>query len=241
MTESPIRPMTAGEIISQAFRMFRANLALLVLVAFLPQAVLLVLQHLIARLGDPTPALLLLLLMVTVVAKAITLSAITTVTAGAALGYPPTVTQTYGFTLRNHLVWVVVANVITALLTSVGLLFFIFPGLIIGGYLAPTVPIVVLESRNPFDAIGRSFALMRPELPKGIAIFAFVILMSEVIPLLFHLSLGIGPFSPLLGAVVGSITLPPAYAANAILYFSVRAGEGYTPEVLDAELRNRLG
>jgi len=237
---SPIRTMLTGEILLQALALYRAHFALLVVVAFIPQALLLLVQFLLSQLGEATPGLLLVLLILTVVAKAVTLSAITTVAAGAALGYPPTLVQTYALTLRNNLAWVVAANVLTALLTSLGLLFFIFPGLIVGGYLAPTVPIIVLESRNPFDAIGRSFTMMRPELAKGIAVFGFIILISEVLPLLLHLMLGIGPLSPLLSAVLGAVTLPLAYTANAILYFSVRAGEGYTPEMLDADLRSRL-
>ena len=208
--------------------------------AFLPQAVLLVVQHLMAGMAQVTPKMLFLLLVVTIVAKAVTLSAITSVVAGAALGFTPTLIQTYSLALRNKLAWVIVANVLTALLTSMGLLFFIFPGLILGAYMAATVPVIVLESRNPFQAIARSFALMRPDLPKAIAIFAFIILISEALPLMFHLMLGIGPLSPVLGAVLGAVTLPLAYTANAILYFSVRSGEGYTTENLDQDLRSRL-
>jgi hypothetical protein len=47
---------------------------------------------------------------------------------------------------------------------------------------------------------------------------------------------GPGPFSPLLGALIGAITLPLAYSANVVLYLSARSGEGYTQEMLATEL-----
>ncbi|MEE8555457.1 MAG: hypothetical protein V3T00_06325, partial [bacterium] len=68
------------------------------------------------------------------------------------------------------------------------------------------------------------------------AVFAFVIVVSGLLPLLFHLIVGPGPYSPLLSAIAGAVTLPLAYTASVVLYLSLRSLEGYTPEQLEAEL-----
>ena len=97
------------------------------------------------------------------------------------------------------------------------------PTLVLGGYLALTIPVIVLESLPPMEAVRRSVFLMRQELMKGVAIFGFVVLISGVLPLGLQLIVGSGPLTPLLAAIVGSVTLPLAYTANVLLYFTVRA------------------
>ncbi len=240
MTSSPFRALSAAGIIGRSLRLYQANIALLVIVAALPHAVLLLLEYLLRRVVDEPTQILPLALLATVVLNAVALAAITAVVAGAVLGYPPKVGQAYAITFGKSLIWVVLAYVATAVVVSMGFMFFILPGLILGGFLAPVIPIVVIESRTPFAAIGRAFALMKTELPKGMAVFVFAILVSGVIPLLVQIALGPGPLSPLLGAAAGAITLPLGFTPNVVLYLSVRSREGYTPEQLAADIRNRV-
>ena len=255
MTPLEIRPMTVGEILQNSARLFQQNLILLVLVTFLPQAVLLGVETLIGDMIKERPQILAVIIVVVVVMNAVALSAITTAVAGCVLGYPPTVRQTYSVTLRNKLFWVVTTYVATAIISTLGFamvftpalvlgvvpaLFLGFvPTLVLGGYLAIAIPVIVLETLPPFMAIARSFQLMREELSKGIAVFGFVVLMSGVLPLMFQMMVGGGPFAPLLGTVVGSVTLPFAYTATVLLYLTVRSKEGYSLEQLGEDLAQR--
>lgn len=256
MTPLKIRPMTVGEILANSARLFQQNLTLLVLVTFIPQAVLLGVETLIGDMLRERPQLLAVIIAVVVAMNAVALSAITTAVVGCVLGYPPTLRQTYSLTLRNKLLWVVVAYVATAIISTLGFalvftpalilgivpaLFLGFvPTLVLGGYLAITIPIIVLESLPPFMAISRSFHLMRDELSKGIAVFGFVVLISGVLPLMFQVVVSGGPFAPLLGTVVGSVTLPFAYTATVLLYLTVRSKEGYDLEQLGEDIAQRV-
>ena len=71
-------------------------------------------------------------------------------------------------------------------------------------------------------------------------VYAFVVLISGVLPLLVQVVVGGGTFAPLLGAIVGSVTLPLAYTANVMLYFSVRAKTGYDAAQLESDLSDRV-
>lgn len=273
--ETPkIQPMPTAEIIATAFHLFKRNLALLVIISAVSQVVLLALLYgLRGLLPEPAeiqveagtgemnilPAIQLMAAtaLANAVMNAVAFSAITAAVAGAALGFPPTVLQTYVLTFRNRLIWVVLAYVIAVIMisTAFGVVFFMsalilgpglamimsfLPALVLGSYLSLTVPVIVLESRPPLQAIGRSVAMMREELPKGMAVFGFVILISGILPLIIQLVIGPGPFLPLLGAAIVSVTLPLAFTTNVILYFAVRAKEGYSAELLEADLAERM-
>lgn len=256
MTTPQIRPMSVAEILAQAMRLFQQNLILLVMVTFLPQAVLLGVEFLISDVVARRPEFIFVVIGAVVVMNAVALSAITVAVAGATIGFPPTILQTYSLTLHNKLPWVVMAYIATAIITMLGfalaftpalvlgfvpaLMLGFVPTLVLGGYLAITIPAIVLESLPPFQAIARSFGLMREELAKGIAVFGFVVVISGVLPLIVQLLVGGGRFAPLLGAVVGSVTLPLAYTANVILYFSVRAKTGYDVAQLESDLADRV-
>lgn len=257
MTPLKLRPMTVAEILSHSARLFQQNLALLVMVTLLPQAILLLVETLVGDIIKEYPQVLLLIITMVIIMNAVALSAITTAVVGCVLGYPPTLRQTYSLTFRNKLLWVVMAYVATALISTVGFsivfvpslmlglvpaLFLGFvPTLVLGGYLAVTIPVIVLESLPPFMAIARSFNMMREELAKGIAVFGFVVLISGVLPLLFQVAVSGGKFAPLLGTLVGSVTLPLAYTATVLLYLTVRAREGYDLEKLGEDIARRVG
>lgn len=249
--------MTVAEILSHSALLFQQNLVLLVMVTLLPQGVLLLVETLVGDLRKEQPMVLAFIIIVVVVMNAVALSAITSAVVGCVLGYPPTLRQTYSLTFRNKLAWVVMAYVATAMISILGFamvfapalilglvpaLFLGFvPTLVLGGYLAITIPVVVLESLPPFTAIARSFNLMREELPKGIAVFGFVVLISGVVPLMIQVAVRGGPFAPLLGTLVGSVTHPFAYTATVLLYLTVRSKEGYDLEKLSEDLAQRVG
>ena len=236
MTANLLRPMTTPEIIGEGFRLYRDHLASLISIALLPHLALLALGTLLDALGlSPVDALAILLL-ATLVLNAIVLAAMTHALAHAALGRMPGVGESYRRGFGGRVLWIVAAYLVVWVAVSLGLLAFVLPGLIIGALLLPTVPLIVLEDLRPFPALARAVAMMRPIVLRGMAIFAFVILISGVLPLALQVAAGAGPFAPLLGAILGAVTLPLAYAVNVVLYFSVRGAEGYTADQLEAHL-----
>ncbi len=236
MTESPLREMNTGEVIREAFRLYRQHFAALVLIALVPHVALLALDTVLGGAEIDRGLGLGLLLAVTVVLNALVLAAMTHALGGAVVGRMPGLVEAYRGGFGHRVLSIVAAYLVIWMLVTLGFLAFILPGLVIGGLFVPAIPIIVLEKRNPLQALGRSYRMMRPVLAKGTAVFAFVIVVSGLLPLLFHLIVGPGPYSPLLSAIAGAVTLPLAYTASVVLYLSLRSLEGYTPEQLEAEL-----
>lgn len=231
--------MPALEIINLSARVYRSHVAGLVLITLLPQSVMLGVEALVGgmNLAPGKPLVTLLPFMgAAVILNAFALSAITAAMAGAVLGFMPTVPQAFRLAFRNNLLGVVLTYLIVAGFILAGLVVFVLPGLILGGLLAPAIPIMVMERLTPFQAVSRSFTMMREELAKGVAVFLYFFLVSNIIPFLIVLLLGFSPLLPFFGVLIGSVTLPLAHAANVILYFSIRTREGYSREQLETEL-----
>ena len=241
MTSDYFREMTSGEIILSSLRLFQQHAIILVSVTILPELILLGMDLLLRDFLTESPAALPVVMSMTVLSNAIALSAIITVISGAVLGGAPTFGQTYQMVIQNRLLVVVGVYFLTAFMTSAGLMLFILPGLLLGGLLSLAVPSVVVEGLRPLEAIQRSTKLVRSELPKAVTIFLFVLMISGLLPLMLQLGLGVGPLTPVLGALLASITVPLGYAATVIFYLSMRSREGYTPAGLEQELNTRLG
>lgn len=231
-----LRPMTSPEVIAAAFRLYRDHLAVLVMIALLPHLVLVGLGYLLEGSGLAPGAALAVLMGITVVLNGIVLAAMTHALGASVLGRAPTVAEAYRHALGRRVVTVIVTYLVMWVIITLGFFMLIVPGFIIGGLFLPAVPAVVLEGEGPFPALWRSVELMRERLLQGTGLFAFIILVSGVLPLLFQALVGAGPLSPLLSAVLGAVTLPLAYGANVLFYFSLRAREGYAPEQLEREL-----
>lgn len=236
MNASVVRTMGTAEIIRESLSLYKNHLAALVIIAALPHAALLLLDMMLVAIGLPPAGLMLTVMVATVVMNAVALTAITLAVAAAVTGEPLGVRAIYARVGRSRLTSIVIAYTIIVMLTSTGFMLLVLPGLLLGGLFAPTIPAIVLERLPPLSAINRAVKLIKGEIPKGMAIFAFIVLISAMIPLLFHLLVGFGPLSPLLNAVLGSALLPLAYTANVVLYLSVRAAEGYSAEQLTADL-----
>ena len=235
--------MSAGEIIVGALRVYRDHFRLLVLVALFPHLVLLVLETLLTLGGEPEAHAFVMILVATVIMNAVALAALTVAIGRATLGPEPGVGEVYALTVRSGLLAVVAAYLITAVLVSAGMMMLVFPGVILGALFAPAVPIIVLERRGTVDGIARSVTLMKAEWIKGTIVFSFFILVAGFLPLFLLLmqgSIAMGPFTPLLGAIVGAVTLPLGFAANVLLYFSLRGEDAEAAAQLEAALKPPL-
>ncbi len=245
MGTSFLRPLTAAQIVRAALRIYGNNLAAVVMLALVAHLPLIALGTIPA---EPTPAdalSLALLLVPFLILTGVAVHGILVVLLGAVVDRPVPPARIALLTLRRVVVTVTLTYVLTNLAAHVGLLAFVLPGIILGGWMAPSVPAAVVERRSAFASIGRAFLLARQDVFRAIAVFSFGVLISEFLPLLFLIGMesvaGNGPFSPLLGAVTGAITLPLSLAANVLLYCTSRLGAGATPEALRQEILAALG
>ena len=243
MTHPYLQPMSAGEIVRNALSVYRDHFRLLVLVALFPHLALLLFEALVLGAGEPGTGAMTAVMVATVIVNGVALTAITIAIGRALLGPEPSLLEVYSQTWHSGLLAVVVAYLITAVLVSAGLVAFILPGIVIGALFAPSIPLIVVEHLGPVEGLSRSVALMKAEWGKGAVVFSFFILVAGILPLLLlvvETSVAMGPLTPLLGAILGAVTLPMGFAANVLLYFSLRSADPAAAQRLEAELKSPL-
>lgn len=235
MNNPYLRPMVASEIFAAAFRLYRDNFALLVTVALIPYAVLLGLSMALHSVGgsDPAPSgaqsfVVSLTFLALLVIDVFVMLSVLMVVAKTTLGESPRVLEIFKLAVRANLAMVTAGYFTTSLVVISGFLLLIVPGVVLGGFFAPLIPVLVLERRRIFSGVTRSITLMRGQLLKGIAVFAFFTLIAGVLPMILfilHTQTGPTPFTPVLNVIIRAVTLPLGFSANVLLYFSLRGGE----------------
>jgi hypothetical protein len=246
MERLELRPLVLGEIIRQSFRLYGEMLSTVVILALIAHLPLLLLSGMIAEETPPDPYLALGLLVVILLVTGVVVNAIYLALVSCIAGRTATLAQALRWSLRRPAVAVMLGYMLTNFVSHIGLLLLILPGLIAGGLLAVTVPAIVVERKGAIAGMGRSMALLRQNWAKGIGVFAFGTVVSELLPLqvLLGMQLWVGrsPFSPLLAALLAAITMPLALTANLLLYLSLRAEEQKpaAPEALRSELLKLL-
>jgi hypothetical protein len=229
MEKLELRTLTFGEIIRQTFRLYGDVLSTVVILAIVAHVPLLFLTGMMTESTPPDTFAALGLLIVILVLTGIVVNAMTMAFIASTLDRPAGVGQCLRWSMHRSVAAVLLGYMLTNFVSHVGLLVFILPGLLVGGLFAVTVPVIVIEKKDAFAGMGRSIALLRQDWMKGIGVFAFGTFVSELLPLQVLLGLqlwvGQGPFSPVLAAVLASITMPLAMASNLLLYYSLRAME----------------
>ena len=161
MTESPLREMNTGEVIREAFRLYRQHFAALVLIALVPHVVLLALDTALGGAEIDRGLGLGLLLAVTVVLNALVLAAMTHALGGAVVGRMPGLVEAYRGGFGHRVLSIVAAYLVIWMLVTLGFLAFILPGLVIGGlFVLETVSVIVQVAS--FKMTGRRVFRMAP-------------------------------------------------------------------------------
>ena len=243
MTHPYLQPLRASEIIANSARLFLEHLRLLVLVSLGPHLALLGLELLLLPGEAPTPEMFALLMLATVIMNGIALAAITVAVGRCLTGEEPGVVETYSRALNTSLPAVVIAYLVTAVLVSVGMMMLVLPGVLMGALFATAVPVIVVERLGVVQGLGRSIALVKVDLIKGMVVFSYFILVAGFLPLMLLVLQGnaaMGPLSPLLSAIIGAVTLPLGFTANVLLYFSLRSADSAAAQQLEAQLKGPL-
>ncbi|HSG20807.1 MAG TPA: hypothetical protein VLA31_08570, partial [Burkholderiaceae bacterium] len=182
--------------------------------------------------------------LLTVMLNGLALTALTHAVCRAVIGHEPSVREVYRDTLRGRIVPPILVYLLLNFLVSFPLspglllgnamLFMLglFPALFAGALFFPALPASVVEWRGTISALGRSVSLVKGKLPLGVAAFGYYVFITVFLPTLIlsiQLTAGIGPLTPLLFALISSVTLPLGYAAPMLVYLSRIAEEGATP------------
>ena len=105
--------------------------------------------------------------------------------------------QAFNFTL-SRFASLLVAGIITSILTTVGFIFFIVPGIMLTIMFSLVVPVIMVEQKDGLKSLGRSRKLVMNRWGKAIVLLlaiGLVILSASLVALLISSIFGYNPFS----------------------------------------------
>jgi hypothetical protein len=257
----PLRQMGIGELIDAAVKLYRRDwLALMGIVAFVLVPVTFaqfwLTQGLIGpMIGTRSPssdaatqfliASLVVFAIQFLIVQPFLVAAITRAAADAYLGERVSIGRTYQYALRK-LPAILLITILTTIVTLIGFLLLIIPGIIAFVRLALAPPVVVIEDVRGTKAIGRSWRLTKGHFWRllGLLILSGLIaavgaLIITVPTELIALSLGVGgwPVSALGSALATVLITPFSMLIIVLFYFDMRIRkEGFDIEVMAQEL-----
>lgn len=170
------------------------------------------------------------------------------------LGNEITIGQAYRFILPKSLT-LVVATIFVTLVTWLGLMLFVVPGVIFGLWFSLTTPAIVAEGHSATNGMSRSKALVAGNLGKVFAVGLLATLIAYVILLplsylgglagrmLFADHVALVSFMRHFAATVGQILATPiSAAASILLYYDLRIRkEGFDLQMLAQSMTSEQG
>ena len=260
MAETRFDPAPAGRIISDALSLYREHFSLLAGISLLPIMLLLGFNFIL-----PSAAGLQFIVRLVVVSLAH--AALVLATCHLMLGQQPGVMEIYRrvFTLTS-LVTVIMGFTVSMLLVMLGVIFFVLPGILLGGLLVLVLPVIIVEGQLMTPSFARSVSLVKDNMPRAIGIFMFFALVANLLPALpavgyiYHILSSVDPtltgeamikategvldanammldvWLPVWLSFSSALTLPLGYLPVVLLYFSFTGAEGYGPHALAKRL-----
>lgn len=197
MARAP-RAFSFGELLDGAFTLYRRNFAVLFMTALLPQLPIvlfwLVAPALVGGAAVGTlDALTILIMPVNLFAIVLAMGALTHGLARAYGGERPALGEAL---LRGLQRWLplAAATIIAWFSIMIGMFIFVVPGLILLSMWFAIYPAVVLESRGPFGALGRSRRISKGGRMRilGVTIVAWLITLAPTVALWTFVGIGAG-------------------------------------------------
>ena len=240
-----LRPLSLGEVLDVSFGLYRARFVPMLLIAVVCR-LLPILLAIYFEVRPPTLLLFLLTSLLSLVLVAIAVAASTFVVSDAYLGRETTA----GYALRRAMpfIWTLMGiSLLSSLVTFLGAVLLIVPGLILlAGLLLSPVVAVIEGSRSSQAAMSRSWELSKGSKGKILLtiLVAFLLLLVPTIAL--------GGFGGIIGAGAGRpvalaliviplilqvFVYPFVYVVQTVLYYDLRVRkEGFDLEVLAAAM-----
>ena len=120
----------------------------------------------------------------------------------------------------------IAVSLVTSLLTGVGFILLIAPGVILAIIFSLTIPVVMIERRGALESLGRSQRLVEGHWKKTFALLLMVGALIGAVGLLTVIfSRPPSPLAIVLGTVIGSVVDPLYFIAITVLYHSMIARE----------------
>jgi hypothetical protein len=138
--------------------------------------------------------------------------------------------------LRPILLRVIGLSIILGIITFVGILLCIAPGIIVALVFSMATEVLVIEKRKILESMGRSWALVKNKLGEILLIYGVMVVMiftidltvSWVLSLIVH-----GPALEYLKLLVSAVTSPITSCVFVVVYFNLRIqNEGFNIERL---------
>ncbi|HET8624774.1 MAG TPA: hypothetical protein VFM14_14515 [Gemmatimonadales bacterium] len=255
MTSATLRPLSIGEILDTSFQLYRRYFVTLATIGVLCTAVPLMMDVYIeasgGRIAHLGMALFSAVLLMTLnsVATAATVFVVSEGYLGREAGAGDALQFAAPFVWR-----LILAQVANFLLTFVGTLLFIIPGLIVLVGLSLTPPALVVENLSSTGALGRSWRLTKGARWKLVGVFIPLFLIL-VVPMI-AITVVVGVIASIVGVAAGAdssaasvlgaafaglvqmLVYPLFNCALTIAYYDQRIRkEGFDLEVLAARLR----
>jgi hypothetical protein len=180
MNHPTLRPLTFGEILDGAFSLYRRNFTTFFATALLPFVPLIPVWLVLGMIGATENVLRIVqavLLPYSLFAHVLVWGALTRQAADVYQGEHLSIGAGFSAGLRRLLPLLGV-TFLTLLLITVGLAFFLVPGLLILIMCFAVVPVVMLEGRGVFQSLGRSRALAKGAWGRIFAVLVVLMILS---------------------------------------------------------------
>jgi hypothetical protein len=243
------RPRTLGEILSEAFRIYRENAAQLIVIVAIVVVPLSFVSAVIVRLfGDPedqsfgvTLAALLVAAAIGVIIWAILQAAMLRGAAQATIGDPVDVEASYRWGLARFGSVLLVA-VLVGIVVGVGFLLLVIPGIIFLVFLSVSEPALIVENRRGTEAMSRSWNLVRGNFWHALVVILVAAIITGVIQGILSAIGGDNWFVAwIFTAIAQIITAPFTALVTVLLYLDLRARtEALTADRLRTELASSM-
>jgi hypothetical protein len=183
-----MRPMSFGEILDGAFKIYRSHfmpMFLSALISYAPFMLIGAAVAMAAGAGDNSAGMaaagltMLISIPLMVLGFGVSWGSVTHLTSEAYLGRPVTLGGGLGRGLRRALP-LFGALIVAGFLMMLGFLFFIVPGFIVMAMLFAVFPAVVVENRGPIAALGRSRELARGSLGRILGVVFVAALIASL-------------------------------------------------------------
>lgn len=249
MTLAELRPLSTGEILDNAFGLYRRHFAPLVVIVLVVSAVPTILELYVQASGGffVRPVLWMLIGLLNIVLSAIGTAAAVFIVSDSYLGRPVDPWDALSRAVP-YIARIVVLSILTTLVVGLGFMFFLVPGVIfLSALVISTQALVLEENRSPIEAMGRSWQLTKGFRWKVLALVvvtAIIVFIPSIALVSVASFLATGPavltdlsigwsLALVLGAVVQLLLYPLMYSVLTVLYYDLRVRkEGFDLEVL---------